>query len=208
MGGGIDDSREPKRRGRRPNGTDTRAMLLEAARTVFIEQGYDGATVRAIATKADVDPAMVNHWFGGKEGLFTAAISIPIDPAEVIPKLLDGSTDELAERIVRQFLTVWDTAGGDEFIALLRSVTSNETATAMLRDLVSRVLFGKLLATLRADEPELRAALCGSQIVGLGMMRYTIRLEPLASADRETVVTAIAPSLQRYLTGDVTGIGG
>jgi AcrR family transcriptional regulator len=192
-----------RRRGRRPAGEDTRSALLDAAGAVFAEQGYDGATVRAIAARAGVDPAMVNHWFGGKQGLFAAAMRLPIDPGQVVATVLDGSPDTAAERIVRTFVTVWDTTGGAPFAALVRSVSSHELAARMLREFVTRVLFGPVAERLGVSSPELRAALCGSQIVGLGMMRYVVRLEPLASADVDTVVAAIAPSLQRYLTADL-----
>ncbi|MEV0086893.1 TetR family transcriptional regulator [Saccharopolyspora sp. NPDC050642] len=209
MSSGIDQSgTEPKRRGRRRSGADTKAALLAAAREVFTEQGYDAATVRAIAGRAGVDPAMVNHWFGGKEGLFTAAVHIPINPAEVVPQLLVGDREQLAERLLRRFLTVWDNAEGGQFAALVRSVAANENAVGMLREFIQNVLFKRLVKTLGMDRAELRTALCGSQIVGLGMARYVIHLEPLASADHDTVVAAIAPNLQRYLTGDISGTTG
>ncbi|MEU6264700.1 TetR/AcrR family transcriptional regulator [Saccharopolyspora shandongensis] len=209
MSSGIDQSgTEPKRRGRRRSGADTKAALLAAAREVFTEQGYDAATVRAIAGRAGVDPAMVNHWFGGKEGLFTAAVHIPINPAEVVPQLLVGDREQLAERLLRRFLTAWDNAEGGQFAALVRSVAANEHAVGMLREFIQNVLFNRLVKTLGMDHAELRTALCGSQIVGLGMARYVIHLEPLASADHDTVVAAIAPNLQRYLTGDISGVTG
>ncbi|MDA3643870.1 TetR family transcriptional regulator [Saccharopolyspora indica] len=192
---------EPKRRGRRRSGADTKAALLAAAREVFTEQGYDAATVRAIAAQAGVDPAMVNHWFGGKAGLFSAAVHIPVNPAEVVPQLLAGDRDQLAERLLRRFLTVWDNAEGGQFAALVRSIATNENAVAMLREFIQNVMFEKLIKALGVDQPDLRGALCGSQIVGLGMARYVVRLEPLASADHDTVVAAIGPNLQRYLTG-------
>ncbi|RKT86180.1 regulatory protein, tetR family [Saccharopolyspora antimicrobica] len=192
---------EPKRRGRRRSGADTKAALLAAAREVFTEQGYDAATVRAIAAQAGVDPAMVNHWFGGKAGLFSAAVHIPVNPAEVVPQLLAGDREQLAERLLRRFLTVWDNAEGGQFAALVRSIATNENAVAMLREFIQNVMFEKLIKALGVDQPDLRGALCGSQIVGLGMARYVVRLEPLASADHDTVVAAVGPNLQRYLTG-------
>ncbi|MGP4020230.1 TetR/AcrR family transcriptional regulator [Saccharopolyspora sp. 5N708] len=204
MSSGIDpNGTEPKRRGRRRSGADTKAALLDAAREVFSEQGYDAATVRAIASKAGVDPAMVNHWFGGKEGLFTAAVSIPINPAEVVPQLLEGDPQQLAERLLHRFLTVWDNVGGGQFAALMRSIATNENAVRMLREFIQSVLFTRLVKALDVDQPELRTALCGTQIVGLGMARYVVRLEPLASADHDVVVATIGPNLQRYLTGDL-----
>jgi len=188
-------------RGRRPAGADTRRTLLDAARVEFTERGYEGATVRAIAQRAGVDPAMVNHWFGSKDGLFVAAMEIPVNPDEIIPRMLEGDPEQLAERILRTFLSVWDANGGGALAALLRSVASHEQAARMMREFVSRVIFGRVVSTVAPDAPELRAALCGTQIAGLGMIRYVIRLEPLASADHDTVVAAIAPNLQRYLTG-------
>src|ERR1700741_2887225 len=125
-----------RRRGRRPGGADTRAALVEAARTVFIEQGYDGATVRSIAALAGVDAAMVNHWFGGKEGLFAEAVlKLPFNPKDIADQLLDGDVDDLGERIVRTFLTTWDNTGGGVFTALMRSITSHDQAAHVLRDL-------------------------------------------------------------------------
>lgn len=197
------DDASPKRRGRRPAGQDTRAALVEAAREVFAEVGYNDATVRTIATRAGVDPAMVNHWFGGKEALFTVAVQIPVDPTTLIPELLAGDEEKLAERILHRFLTVWDDVGGGSFAALVRSVASHGSAVRLLREFVATVVINKLIRELDMDRPDLRAALGASQIVGLGMMRYVVRLEPLASADHDTLVAAIAPNLQRYLTGEL-----
>jgi AcrR family transcriptional regulator len=188
-------------RGRRPAGEDTRAALLDAARVEFTERGFDGATVRAIAQRAGVDPAMVNHWFGGKDALFVAVMEIPVNPGEIIHRILEGNPEQIAERILRTFLSVWDASGGGALAALVRSVASHEEAARMMREFVSRIVFGRIASAVAPDRPELRAALCGTQVVGLGMVRYVIRLEPLASADHDTVVTAIAPNLQRYLTG-------
>ncbi len=194
-------SRQPRPRGRRPAGENTRGALLDAARVEFTERGFDGATVRTIAQRAGVDAAMVNHWFGGKDGLFVAALEIPIDPVEVVSRVLAGDPEQAAARILRTFLSVWDTNGGGALTALVRSVASHEQAARMMREFVGRVIFGRVVGALAPDQVELRAALCGTQVVGLAMVRYVIRLEPLASADPDTIVAAIAPNLQRYLTG-------
>lgn len=144
---------------------------------------------------------MVKHWFGGKDGLFVAVMEIPINPDEIVSRLLGGDPEQLAERMLRTFLSVWDTNGGGALAALMRSVASHEQAARMMREFVSRVIFGRVASAVAPDQPELRAALCGTQMAGLGMMRYVIRLEPLASADHDTVVGAMAPALQRFLTG-------
>ncbi|MBW0011184.1 MAG: TetR/AcrR family transcriptional regulator, partial [Pseudonocardiales bacterium] len=142
-----------------------------------------------------------NHWFGGKDGLFVAAMEIPVDPGRIVHRILDGDPERSAEWILRTFLSAWDADGGGALTALLRSVASHEGAARMMRELIGRVIFGRVVSSVAPDQLELRASLCGTQIAGLAMIRYVIRLEPLASADHNTVVTAIAPTLQRYLTG-------
>lgn len=194
---------ESRRRGRRPAGEDTRTALLEAAGVEFTERGFDGATLRAIAERAGVDPAMVNHWFGSKDALFVAAMQIPLNPDEVLPQLLAGPADELAERVVRTFLTVWDADDGGPMVALMRSVSSHEGAARMLREFITKLVLGRVIRTVAPDRAELRTSLAATQVAGLGMVRYVLRLEPLASADHDTVVAAIAPNLRRYLTGDL-----
>ncbi|MCR3748580.1 transcriptional regulator, TetR family [Lentzea californiensis] len=193
-----------KRRGRRAAGEDTKAALVAAAREVFIEKGYDGATVRAIAAKAGVDAAMVNHWFGGKEGLFAQSVlQLPFDPAEILKRVLDGPAEEAGERIVRTFVTVWDATGGGTFSALIRSVTSQPEVAGALKSFLINAIFKNVIAELGAEQHELRATLCATQMVGLGIVRYVVQFEPLASTDLETVVRTVAPNLQRYLTGDL-----
>ncbi|WP_370972478.1 TetR/AcrR family transcriptional regulator [Amycolatopsis sp. cg9] len=192
-----------RRRGRRPAGQDTRTALVEAARAVFAESGYDGATVRAIATRAGVDAAMVNHWFGSKEGLFAKAVlQLPFDPLELQAELRDGPDDELGRRIARAFLTRWDGAGGDVFQALIRSITGHEQAGQVLRTFFQN-FFTALITSIGSDRVPLRMALCASQLVGMGMIRYVAKFEPMAAAEVDTLVAAVAPNLQRYLTGEI-----
>ena len=198
-----DPGASPRRRGRRSGGADTRAGLLAAARAEFADRGFDGATVRRIADRAGVDPAMVNHWFGGKEKLFLAALDLPVDPAQVRRMVLDGPADRVGERIVRGFLTVWDTGGGAPMAAVLRSVAGHDIAARMLREFVGGAILRPVTRAHSPDRPDERGALVGSQLIGLGMMRYVVRLEPLASAPREDVVAAVGPTVQRYLTGNL-----
>jgi AcrR family transcriptional regulator len=190
-------------RGRRGAGADTRAALLDAAKAVFAELGYDNATVRMIAARADVDPAMVNHWFGGKQRLFAAAVlELPVNPFDMLDSLLDGPDEELGERMVRLFLTIWDTDEG-RMPALVRSITQQEEAAQAIRDLLVNHIVEPLVRRLGSDQSALRATLCGSQLAGLGMVRYVLKFEPLASTEREALVAAVAPNLQRYLTGSL-----
>ena len=194
-----------RRRGRRPGGTDTREALISAAREVFTEQGYDGATVRAIAAKAGVDAAMVNHWFGGKEGLFgEAVLKLPFNPQEIIDVILAADPSDIGEAIVRTFLNRWDTTGGGVFTALMRSVTSHDEAATMLRDIFLKLVFKQVIGKMAPDNHEFRATLVATQLVGMGMVRYVAHFEPMASADIDTVAAAIAPTIQRYISGTVT----
>jgi AcrR family transcriptional regulator len=191
----------PRRRGRRPGRADTRAELLAAARVEFAERGYDGATVRVIAERAGVDAAMVNHWFGGKDSLFISALDLPMDPTSILAEVVPGDPDHLAERIIARFLELWDGTGGAPLSALLQSVATHDAAARLLREFVERVLVARVVSTVAPDRPALRAGLCGSQILGLAVVRYVLKVEPLASADHATVIAAVAPNLQRYLTG-------
>ena len=197
----MTSTRPERRRGRRPGGADTRAQLLAAARVEFAERGYEGATVRRIAGRAGVDAAMVNHWFGGKEALFTASLDIPVTPAQIRAEVVPGDPEQLGERIVERFLTVWDATGGGPLAALIQSVAGHEDAAKMLREFVRNVLVGPIVGAVAPDRTDLRGSLMGAQLIGLGMVRYVLKLEPLASADHALVVAAIAPTVQRYLTG-------
>ena len=202
----VDQRADPpaRRRGRRPGGTDTKAALLNAAREVFTESGYDGATVRAIATRAGVDAAMVNHWFGSKEGLFVKAVmQLPFEPADLIQAVTDGPPETLGQRIVRTFLTIWDSTGGGHFTALIRSVSSHEQAAHVLHDFFVKQVFTHIAGSVASDNIQFRGSLVGSQIVGMGIARYVLKFEPIASADVETMVKAVAPNIQRYLTGEL-----
>jgi AcrR family transcriptional regulator len=191
------------RTGRRPGESGAREAILDAARRAFSEHGYEGATIRGIAARAGVDPALVHHFYGSKEQLFATAMELPFRPSEIIPTLLEGGPDGLGERILRLFLPIWDEPGVSPFVALIRSASSNQRAAAMLRKFMSQEVIGRLARSLGAPHAELRATLVGSQLAGLAMVRYILRVEPLASAQHDTVIASVAPTLQRYLTGDL-----
>jgi AcrR family transcriptional regulator len=188
------------RTGRRPGAGGTREKILAAARTHFGKAGYDGGTVRGIAAAAGVDPALVLHYFGSKEGVFRAAMDFPIDPAEFIPRLLAPGLDGLGERLARFFLDTWDSPAGQPLLGLIRSVVGSEDAAALLREFVSREVLGRLAKALEVDQPQLRASLAGSSLIGLAMLRYVVKIEPLASAPSEQVAAWVGPAIQRYLT--------
>jgi AcrR family transcriptional regulator len=193
----------PRRTGRRPGDSGTREAILDAARQGFGTTGYAGTSVRAVARSAGVDPALVHHFFGTKDGLFAAALELPLDPATVVPELLEQGLDGLGTRLVGLFLTAWDaTPGQGPMLALLRSAVSDERSAASLRDLLSHAVLTPLArACAAAGDPELRACLAASQVVGLAVARYVVRLEPLASTPPAVLATAVGPTVDRYLSG-------
>ncbi|MEJ3747768.1 TetR family transcriptional regulator [Actinomycetes bacterium KLBMP 9797] len=195
-----------RRTGRRPGKPDTREAILAAAREAFAERGFDAASIRGIATSAGVDPALVHHYFGTKEQLFRACMNFPIDPADVFPQVLVGGQDEVGERLVRLFLSVWDSPAGAAGAALLRSAVSNEWSARLFREFINTQLIRHVVPMLGIDpaEARLRASLVASQVAGLAMIRYVIKLEPLASASPDAIVAAIAPTIQRYAAGKIS----
>ncbi|RJK96063.1 TetR family transcriptional regulator [Vallicoccus soli] len=190
------------RRGRRAGGVDTRGAILAAARQEFAAHGYDRASVRGIARAAGVDPSLVHHYFdGGKEQVFLAAMELPVDPATAVPALVAGPHDGLGERLVRFMLSVWgDPRSRTPFLALLRSATTSEAGALLLRQFVTRALLARIAATLDLPDRELRVEAAAAQLVGLALLRYVVRVEPLASASDDEVVALVAPTVQRYLS--------
>ena len=192
-----------RRTGRRPGSPDTRAAILAAAREVFAERGFDGAAIRAIATGAGVDPALVHHYFGTKDQLFMDAMDSPIDPRELAPQILAGGVDEVGERLVRIFIEVWDSPAGAAGVALLRSALNNEWGARLVREFLVTQVLRRILERLELDPAQapLRAGLVAAQMAGLAVMRYVIKLEPVASASPEALARTVGPTIQRYLTG-------
>jgi AcrR family transcriptional regulator len=192
-----------RRRGRRPAGEDTRAAILAAARAEFATRGYEGTTLRGIARAAGVDARLVHHYFDGKDDVFSAALDLPVSPVEIVRGALAGGADDLGERLLRMFFSVWDTPEGRvRVVALISSVLSSESGSRMIKEFLVREVFGRLAARLGSDDAELRATLAASQQVGLVVARYVVQVEPLASAEAEEIISYVGPTLQRYLVGD------
>ena len=187
------------RTGRRPGISGTREAILDAARRAFAEHGYQHATIRI-----GVDPALVHHYFRFKHDLFVAAVQLPVNPVEQLLAVLGEDPDHAGERMVEVFLSIWDHAADrSPLLALVRSAVGDERAAAMLREFITEEVLGQVARRLGSPDARLRATLVGSQIIGLAMARYIVRVEPLASAPAPQVVAAIGPTLQRYLTGDI-----
>lgn len=196
----------PSRSGRRPGSPDTRGQVLTAARRRFARDGYDGATIRAIATDAGVDPALVHHYFGTKRELFLAATAFPVDATGLVAAM-DRATDERRARLLaRFFFDVWeDEETRLQMLSVLRSAMTHEDAAALLRAFVGHELLGPLADRLGLDDAEVRVPLAAAQMVGVAMLRYVVRVEPLASMPPDELVERLTPVLEHHLFGPAPG---
>ena len=196
------------RTGRRTGDSGTREAILDSARLRFAEHGYDGATIRGIAAGAAVDPALVHHFYGNKEKLFAAAMRLPAVPSEVIAAALAGGDGASpGTRLVAAVLAVWeDPAVHGVIIGLLRSAMNSEQAAGMLREFITDAILAPVRALARADSPDdaaYRAGAVASQMLGLALTRYVLRIGPVAAASTADLAATIGPTIERYLTGDI-----
>ncbi|MEV7199663.1 TetR family transcriptional regulator [Streptomyces griseoluteus] len=195
-----------RRRGRPPRAesADTRDRILGAAREEFSERGYEKTSVRGIAKAAGVDSALVHHYFGTKEQVFEAAVSVAFAPALAAPDAIaEGPLDSVGERLTRFVLGLWENpATRTPLLAIVRSAVNNDTAAAVFRRLISAQLLRRVAERLDMPDAELRVELAAAQLVGTAMLRYVIKVEPLASADLERIVARLEPVVQGHLTGE------
>lgn len=198
-------------RGRRPaGGASSREAILAAAGDLFAERGFERTTMRAVATRADVDPALIHHYFVNKEGLLAAALALPIDPEAVLSGL-DQDPNRAGEALVRRVLVVWE---GDpetrrRLLALFRVGMSHEHAAGVLRDLLGRTILAAVGRLAPHDHRALRAALVGTQMGGLLLGRYVLGIPAVRDATADELVMTVGPVVQHYLTGplDATPTG-
>jgi AcrR family transcriptional regulator len=198
----------PKRPGRPPGTSDTRDRILVSARELFARNGIDKTSVRAIASGAGVDAALVHHYFGTKQQLFAAAIHIPIDPMQVIGPMRETPIEALGLTLPSLLLPLWDSELGSGFIATLRSLLAGNEVS-LVRSFLQEVITKEVGS--RVDDPpgsgKIRVQFVASQLVGVVMARYILELEPFKSLPVEQIAETIAPNLQRYLTGELPGLG-
>jgi AcrR family transcriptional regulator len=195
-----------KRPGRPAGSSNTRDRILASARELFARNGIGNTSIRAVAAAADVDSALVHHYFGTKEQLFAAAVHIPIDPMDVIGPLRDVPVEELGYKLPSMLLPLWDSEIGAAFIATLRSILAGSEVN-LFRTFIQDVIAVEV--GMRVDDPpgsgNIRIQFVASQLVGVVMARYILELEPFASLPPQQIAETIAPNLQRYLTGDLPG---
>jgi AcrR family transcriptional regulator len=193
-----------KRPGRPAGASDTRERILASARELFARNGFDKTSIRAVAAAAGVDSALVHHYYGTKERLFTAAIRIPIDPMTILGPLREAPVEELGYTLPSLLLPLWDSELGAGVIATIRSLLSGADV-GLVRSFMREVVIEEIAA--RVDNPPgsgiIRAEFVASQVAGVLMARYIVELQPFASLPAEQIAETIAPNLQHYLTGEL-----
>jgi AcrR family transcriptional regulator len=212
--GGTGRRRAGRRNSGRPVGdSGTRAAIGEAARAQFADFGYHGATIRGIAAAAEVDPALVHHYYGTKEALFAAAMRLPVVPSEVLTAALSEGTPGqpgFGAHLVRTALTLWESDEVKEtFLGLLRSAVTSEQAAVMLREFMSDSILGTVARVAGLGRPpsqaeaEYRAAMVATQMLGLALTRLLLGLPAVAGASVDELAATVGPSVERYLYGEI-----
>ncbi len=191
--------------GRRVGFPDTRAEILDAARLEFAANGYDRATIRAIAGRAGVDPSLIHHYFGTKDQLFAESIDLPL-PTGTVQTLLGEDQGSVGRRLAETFFTIWEQEEArSSLLGILRAAIGGEDqAVTAFREFVTTALIDQIGPRIGGDHQRLRAEMMAAQLVGVALTRYVMKLEPIASTPVEDIVDLVAPRLQTYVDGGVT----
>jgi AcrR family transcriptional regulator len=179
----------------------SRARILDAAREMLANRGYEATTIRAVAKAAGIDPSMVMRYYGSKEGLFAAAVNVDL----LLPSAAELPPAQLGEIFARHVVARWEGDLSDEFIRLLlRSAGTNAAAAEQFRVIFEQQVLS-FVASIAGGDPQTsrRAAMLSSQVLGLCYCRYILELPAVVELDSETIVASLAPVLQHYLTGDL-----
>lgn len=203
----VSEVAERRRRGRprkERGAASTRSAIVRAAAEEFTERGYEAASLRAVARRAGVDSALVHHYFEDKAELFAATLEAPLRPDRVLDVVLGAPKERIGETLVRYLLTqLEDEHAAGRMVLILRTVLSSGPGTRMVREFLTREVFSRLAAMAEGDDAELRADLAASQVVGLMMTRYALKLQPIASASVDELARRVGPVLQWHLFGDL-----
>jgi AcrR family transcriptional regulator len=196
--------------GRRPGNVDTKGQIIDAAKRVFAAKGYDGASLRAVAREAEVDPALVHHYFDGKAALFVAAMALPFDPRTVPmhqhPDAANpGST--VGSVVIKGFLTMWDHAEGtgSSFASCVAGMAASTNVADAMREFVAERIWEKTPVNEGEsnDVTRQRRALVSSQLMGLAFIRYILRVPPISTTTPEEIARWAGPTLDRYMVGPI-----
>ena len=198
--------------GRRPGKADTRGEIVEAAKRVFAAKGYDGASLRAVAREAEVDPALVHHYFDGKASLFVAAMALPFDPRTVqsghsAATSMSTSNSSHGTMVVTGFLTMWDHAEGtgSSFAACVAGMAASASVADAMREFVAERVWNNspVNENESGDVARRRRALVSSQLMGLAFTRYILRVPPVSTATPAEIAEWAGPTLNRYMVGSI-----
>jgi AcrR family transcriptional regulator len=188
------------RTGRRRGKQETRDLILAAARRGFATRGYDATSVRAIATDAQVDPALVIHYFGTKEALFVEATGLPPAVPGLIASLAGLPFEDFGRVLAGTYIRFVDSDDSrNAILALVRSAVSHDEAATMLRDLLTAQLLPVITRHTGHPDAQLRASLIAAQLIGIAMLRHVLRLEPLATPTPDEIAALVGPVIQQYL---------
>ena len=191
------------RRGRRPGPSDTRQKILDAARARFAEDGYAAATLRKIAADAGVNAALVIQFYGSKEELFAAVMSISPDALTRIARAFEGPEETLGERVTRAHLALWESDPHDSeaLMAMLRAAIANPQAAAQLREFIQARLLNQIRPLLRDEhDATVRSGLAASMLMGIIVGRRIVQVQALVEEDLEAIIVRVAPAVQMLLT--------
>ncbi len=187
-------------RGRRPAGSDTRSAIEAAARRRFAEVGYPRTTMRAVAADAGVDARLISHFFGSKQELFVAVVELPFEPEPTFEALLSGGDAHVGARLADFVLGMLERPEArSTILGVIRAAASEEAAAEQIRQLLATRLLVPLARRVGADQPDLRAALVASQVVGLAFARHVVGFTPLLEADRADLARLLAKVFDVYL---------
>jgi AcrR family transcriptional regulator len=207
----LSPAKTTKRRGRRQGEPVSREAVLAAAKRRFATEGYEKTTLRAIAEDGHVDPSMVLYLFGSKADLFRESLRLIVDPDVLVAALTGGPGDDpdIGTRMVRTYLSIWEASDtGPSMVAMLQSATSNSDAHEAFRGFMQNYVLTAVSGVLGGGEQDrLRAMLAASQLVGTAVLRYVMKVAPLATLSDDEVVRLIAPTVTRYLTADASELG-
>jgi AcrR family transcriptional regulator len=188
--------------GRRPGNPDTRQVVLDTARRMFANAGYDKTSVRDIAAGASVDPAMIRHYFGSKVELFRATMGWPFAPAQVAAQIAGGDRGEMGARLAQVFFEAWEQPGTRApLLAILRGAATHEESATLVRQFIQGQVYRQMADELAGPDAELRIDLAMSQLLGIAYLRHILRVEPIASTPVEELIARVAPAVTAHLAG-------
>jgi AcrR family transcriptional regulator len=186
--------------GRRPGKTDTRDQILATARRLFSECGYDKTSLRDIATEAQVDTALIRHYFGTKDDLFRTTIGWPFDPQQIAGRIVEGDRDEIGRRLSEVFFEFWEQPDSRaSLLAILRGAATHDESATLVRQFIQGKLYQLIASELPGPDAEIGIDLAMAQLLGVAFLRYILQVEPVASTPVAELTDRVAPALKLHL---------